>query len=94
MSIPVPRRRQDGPGAYMRARRLAAGKTIAQCGEEIAALGHGPMAAHTARWQHTRPDGSTDGSTPSRMPRPQATIVLSLGTRATWLGLGLGLGFA
>lgn len=46
MSKSVPRRRENGPGAYMRARRLAAGKTIVQCGEEIAALGHGPMAAH------------------------------------------------
>ena len=50
MTNPISRRpisnRDDGPGAYMRARRLAADKTIAQCGEAIAALGHGPMAAH------------------------------------------------
>ena len=50
MSKPITRRParriEDGPGFYMRSRRQAAGKTIAQCGEAIAALGHGPMAAH------------------------------------------------
>lgn len=45
MSKPLPRL-ANGPGAYMRSRRLAADKTIKECGEQIAALGHGPMAAH------------------------------------------------